>query len=522
MWLNFHRVTLHHSGFNSLEICALIALCLATSLLFRTTYRLFFHPLRKFPGPKLAAVSHLYEFYYDVIKGGMYVEKINRLHEEYGPIIRINPRELHVKDPHYYDHIYAGAPHKRDKDPAHTAIFTTFNPMVATSKHAHHRLRRSFLNNFFSRRHVMRMEPAIQTEVNNLVARLRSTCNTGSVLELNRILSAFSADVVTSCCFGRSHGYLKQEIFENQMIDAVCWVMSMCHINRFMPWVIKILNSIPQEILQFMDVSMADVIAVRDMIRQQALRSLEKQPIVVDTDTELAAVRTVFDALAGADVPENEKSLIRLEEEAAAIFGAGTETVSRALSVGLFHLLHERSIMQELQLELESLAEAKTNPPTYTQLAQLPYLTGIVNESLRFSMGIASRTPRISPTTPMLYNGYVIPPGTPVSQYAYFVHMDPTVFPDPECFNPERWVKASDNGEYLGRYLVSFNKGSRQCIGMHLAYAEIYLALAAIIRSINMTMIDTTLEDILMVRDLGHPAPRSGTFGVRVMVTGLK
>lgn len=131
----------------------------------------------------------------------------------------------------------------------------------------------------------MRMEPAIQTEANNLITRLRSTCNTGTVLELHRMLSAFSADVVTSCCFGRSHGYLKQEIFENQMIDAVGWVMSICHINRFMPWLIKILKSTPQGILQVMGLSMADVIAVRDMIRQQALHSLEKQPIADNTDS---------------------------------------------------------------------------------------------------------------------------------------------------------------------------------------------------------------------------------------------
>ncbi|KAE8359938.1 cytochrome P450 [Aspergillus caelatus] len=492
------------------------------NLLLRTAYRLFLHPLRKFPGPKLAAISHLYEFYYDVIKGGTYVEKINRMHCAYGPIIRINPRELHIKDPSYYDHIYAGAPHKRDKDPAHTIIFTTCNPMVATSKHEHHRLRRSFLTTFFSRRCVMRMEPAIQTEVNNLVTRLRSTCNTGTVLGLHRMLSAFSADVVTSCCFGSSHGYLKQEIFENQMIDAVSWVMSMCHINRFMPWIIKILNYIPQGILQFMHVSMADVIAVRDMLRQQALHSLENQPIVDNTDAEASSVRTVFDALVAANVPENEKTLLRLEEEAAAIFGAGTETVSRALSVALFHLLKDRNMMYKLQLELKSVAFGKTAPPTSTQLAQLPYLTGIVKESLRLSMGIASRTPRISPVAPLIYRDYVIPPGTPVSQHAYFVHMDPTLFPDPECFRPDRWIEASNKGESLNRYLVSFNKGSRQCIGMHLAYAELYLALAAIVRSVDMKLVDTTLEDIIMVRDLGQPAPRDGNFGIRVMVTGVK
>ena len=122
---------------------------------------------------------------------------------------------------------------------------------------------------------------------------------------------------------------------------------------------------------------MADVIAVRDMVRQRALHSLEKQSIVENTDAEPASVRKVFDALVTADVPEKEKTLVRLEE-AAASFGAGAETVSRALSVVLFHLLKDRILMHKLQLELELVACEKTTLPTSTQLAQLPYLVSLL------------------------------------------------------------------------------------------------------------------------------------------------
>jgi hypothetical protein len=50
-------------------------------------YHLYFHPLSKFPGPKLAAATFLYEFYYDVVKSGMYIWEIERMHEKYGEYI---------------------------------------------------------------------------------------------------------------------------------------------------------------------------------------------------------------------------------------------------------------------------------------------------------------------------------------------------------------------------------------------------------------------------------------------------
>ena len=63
----------------SLALLNLIGLPLLVAI-----YRLFFHPLSKIPGPKLAAISRAYEFYYDCILSGKYVFKIEELHRQYG------------------------------------------------------------------------------------------------------------------------------------------------------------------------------------------------------------------------------------------------------------------------------------------------------------------------------------------------------------------------------------------------------------------------------------------------------
>ncbi|KAF7590702.1 hypothetical protein BBP40_002538 [Aspergillus hancockii] len=110
-------------------------------------------------GPKLAAISHLPELYYDVVKGGKFIWEIQRMREQYGPIVRINPRELHIKDPYYFDPIYTTK--RQEKDPYIVRMFTTPQSTLATIDHDRHRFRRELVNPFFSKRSVMGLESII-------------------------------------------------------------------------------------------------------------------------------------------------------------------------------------------------------------------------------------------------------------------------------------------------------------------------------------------------------------------------
>ncbi|KLP10100.1 Uncharacterized protein Y057_2578 [Fusarium fujikuroi] len=106
------------------------------------------------------------------------------------------------------------------------------------------------------------------------------------------------------------------------------------------------------------------------------------------------------------------------------------------------------------------------------------------------------------------------------------VHHDERVFPDSHTFKPERWV----NDPLLDRYLVAFGKGGRACLGINLAYAELYLTLAALFRVYGteevqgkddvgtLKLFETTAADLVITSDTVVPVMPEDSKGLRVTV----
>lgn len=96
--------------------------------------------------------------------------------------------------------------------------------------------------------------------------------------------------------------------------------------------------------------------------------------------------------------------------------------------------------------------------------------------------GIVTPLPRIIGPMEADISGFVVPAGvrelapspsslmidgvpqTVVSMGATFLHKNPDIFPNPSTFQPERWLK--EDSAMLEKYLVSFSKGPRSCLGI--------------------------------------------------------
>lgn len=131
-----------------------------------------------------------------------------------GPVVRINPEELHVADPAFYDSVYVGPGRRTDKWEYSTRMFGTTTAAVGTTGHELHRVRRGALNGFFSKRAVARLAPSIQDTVDHGCELLKCKGAGARVLNLRDFFAAFSADAIGQVAFGSNYGLLDREDFE--------------------------------------------------------------------------------------------------------------------------------------------------------------------------------------------------------------------------------------------------------------------------------------------------------------------
>lgn len=254
---------------------------------------------------------------------------------------------------------------------------------------------------------------------------------------------------------------------------------------------------------------------------------------------------TVFEDLLNSKLPPQELSHTRLLHEAQSVIGAGFETTTLALTNLFYHILANPDVYERLK---EELRRAIPNPdviPSWSELQALPYLSACVEEGtakslphrscvnnrifannglcpgLRLSYGVAQRSPRVSHDHAFEYEGWLIPPRTPVSQDSFHMHHHEEIFPNSDTYKPERWLdnpKGPDGVKQLSRYMVTFGRGSRICLGMNIAYAEIYIATATVLRRLDFSLFDTDKSNVEFFQEFLVPQPRLGSLGVRVLV----
>jgi len=191
-----------------------------------------------------------------------------------------------------------------------------------------------------------------------------------------------------------------------------------------------------------------------------------------------------------ASVPLSQSQLrLTMASELMDHIFAATDTTAWTLTYIMHELSRRPDLQTSLRSELRSLSppliyhrsDNKMNEtsmlelPSPRSIDDLPLLDAVLLETLRLRPSVPGSQPRIIPSSPgsspVSICGYTkIPAGTRVSSQAYSLHRNEQVFPEPEVWNPRRWLDAShEQRDEMMKWFWAFGSGGRMCIGNHLA-----------------------------------------------------
>ncbi|KAF4594099.1 hypothetical protein EYR40_008898 [Pleurotus pulmonarius] len=433
-----------------------------------------------------------YQGYYDIIKHGGLLRQVNYLHELYGPVVRIGPNELSFRDATAFSDIY-NAGSKFTKDPSFYQCFALPLSSFGTIDPHRSRSRREMLNPLFSRRAILRLESVVQNKVDHLISRLLS--ESGGVTPINLFMAfrCASLEIITVYCLNQSPNALDTPGFKHPFIASIQAAIPMFWILKYIPALTVLLMDPPKWLSNGLFPRFQGFFDMRQQVASQLDDVLVGRNQLGTTDHPI-----IYNYL--LDPSKDLKPLTpltrtELYQEALALLIAGSDTLGNTCNIGFFNVLNQPSILRKLTAELKEAWPDQDHPVGLVTLEKLSYLTAVIKESLRLAHGTVSAMPRVVGPSDAIIGGVAVPAGTVVSASHTYVHLDPEIFPDPSEFIPERWLAQSDETKHLESWLVSFSKGPRMCLGINLAWCELYLIFGNLFRKLDLQPYNATLED---------------------------
>jgi cytochrome P450 family 110 len=212
--------------------------------------------------------------------------------------------------------------------------------------------------------------------------------------------------------------------------------------------------------------------------------------------------------MSARDEEGNSMTDQQLRDELMTLLLAGHETASTAMAWSLYWIHHKPEIGEKLLQELNTLGDS----PDPMEIFRLPYLTNVINETLRIYPLLMATLPRVV-QEPVELLGHTIEPGTVLVGGIYLTHHRESLYPEPEEFIPERFLEQ----QFSPYEYMPFGAGVRRCIGEALAIFEMKLVLATILLSYQMNLESNQPEKAQRRSVTLAPAN-----GVKMIITGRR
>ncbi|KAK5661853.1 hypothetical protein OQA88_9957 [Cercophora sp. LCS_1] len=453
-----------------LALLLLAIVTLLTLLLLRTLYQLHIHPLSIYPGPTLWSLTRI-PLARAQLSGNAHTVILS-LHKKYGDIVRIAPDELSYSHPAAWDEIYG--PRRKDraenaKD--HVFYFFSRENIVGSGDEDHARLRK-ILGSAFSLGSIVGMEGFWGVYVNQLITQLSKFVTEKDTqpkkpVELTSWLNFMTFDVISDLVFGESFG--------------------MVATGKYHPWVEMVLVH-NRDVLffnatKYLSPLLAGLLGkmVPKSVREKAREHGRMTHAMVERRKALGTERVdIMSAMLGRGGKQGMTDT-ELDHNASLLVIAGAESTATTTCVAIYHLTRTPRAMRRLVDEVRGAFEREEDIKL-VQAQQLPYLSAVIEETLRLHPPNPAGLPRRAPKGGTTVLGRYVPEGALMSVWQWPQYHSSKWYHEPDSFFPERWL-ADKEERFKGDALNGVNPfvtGPRDCAGRNLAYAEVRLAMCRI------------------------------------------
>ncbi|KAF4784431.1 cytochrome P450 [Colletotrichum scovillei] len=437
-------------------------------------YNLFFHPLRRFPGPILMRATRA-TFCYRLWCGKLSFDMLD-LHRKYGDVVRIAPDELAYADPAAWKEIMghrAGSVANGGQAPLEFYKSETFYRPIAdlprdiiTAPGPEHAMLRRTLSHGFSDRSLRDQQPVIMKYVDIFIAKLRElakdpaqkgyrdeedvddssvmdlgekgTKELGEPVNLTLWYNYCTFDIIGDLAFGEPFGY-GEPLFDAESAHHGGDAMTMDKLKRRI------------------------ALAEREGPRADLMEGLLKKR------------------------EEWNLSLQQLEGNASIIIIAGSETTATLLSGVTYLLLKNPEKMKKLVNEVRTTFD-KESDVDLTSVNKLTYMLACLDEALRLYPPVPTGLPRTVPEGGAMVRGEFLPAKTTVAVHQWAMYHNEANFKNPFLFHPERFLGDPEYASDRREAFQPFHIGPRNCLGRNLAYVEMRIMLARLLWNFDLVL----------------------------------
>ncbi|KAF7192041.1 Cytochrome P450 monooxygenase [Pseudocercospora fuligena] len=436
-------------------------------------YNIFFHPLARFPGPKIRAVSEI-PYLRSMISGYAPQDQL-ALHKRYGPVVRVAPNELTFNGARAFRDIYGSAKGRGElaKDKKY---YRGIGDTLLTSDTEYHAYLRRLLAPGFSNPALRKQELVLNDFVDVLVQEIdREGGNGKEAVDLVDWFNFFAFDIITFLTYGESSACLERS-------DLRGWVQKFRSLGR----PLALAQAVGRLPAVFRYPLMAVLLPRRLLEDRNAVYSISREKVEHRLKLDESRVPDFMTKL----IDEYRRSNLTFEQlnnNATFLLAAGSETLATILAHLTFRLITNPRALSRAVKEVRN-HFASAEEITLTKVNGCKYLNACIQEGLRVQAPSPATHPRYTPRGGCtIIDETPIPGDVAVGVPIYAACRSPTNFRNPDHFVPERWTGEDSAYDFDVKEAAQvFSVGPRDCLGRNLALAELKLVIARLLWQYDM------------------------------------